>query len=75
MTSAVGHDHDEPADVGDPSRKLVRQLAAAAGTRFALFGAVDHERQVVDAIAVWDGDCDFWKSFDTSSRGHPAPTS
>jgi signal transduction histidine kinase len=57
MTSQeVGHDRGEPADPGAHSRKLVRQLAAAAGTRFALFGAIDHESQVVDAIAVWDGE-------------------
>ena len=58
MTSrAVDHaDHGEPADAGDLSRKLVRQLAAAAGTRYALFGTIDDERQAVDAIAVWDGE-------------------
>jgi signal transduction histidine kinase len=43
-------------DAGDLPRKLVQQLAAAAGTQYALFGTIDDERQAVDAIAVWAGD-------------------
>ena len=38
------------------SRKLVQQLAAAAGTRYALFGTIDDECEAVEAIAVWDGE-------------------
>ncbi len=49
-------DHGERAAGGDLSRKLVQQLAAAAGTRYALFGTIDDELQAVDAIAVWDGE-------------------
>lgn len=38
------------------SRLLVRQLAEAAGTRYALFGTVDQARTSVASIAVWGGD-------------------
>ena len=55
--SAVGRPRDPDPDSGlELSRVLVRQLAAAAGTQYALFGTVDEGRTSVATIAVWARD-------------------
>ena len=54
---AAGRPRDPNTDPDlELSRVLVRQLAEAAGTQYALFGAVDEARRSVATIAVWARD-------------------
>ena len=54
--SAVGRSPDSPDPDLELSRLLVRQLAEAAGTEYALFGTVDEAHTSVATIAVWGRD-------------------